>query len=255
MNALESGQSALLTQFRDFYREVIRLKQMVKSGTWVAAPTRGTEEGPDRAMAATAVWQRLLSVLEQQALAARLGAWEYGSEVFKEAQYIMAALADEIFVHLEWGGKETWNANLLEAKLFGSHVAGTQFFQRLDRLLQNRDPVYTELAAVYLMALSLGFRGKFWGLDDRGQLNHYRRLLFSFIFRRDPDLLNASKRLFPEAYAYTLEEESGRRLPDPRKWIVMVVLLLVVMGVLSHVVWNHLTADLDRVVQQIFGLR
>lgn len=254
MNATHSGTSLLLNQFRDFYREVIRLKHMVQSGTWAFSPAQAAAE-EDGTRAAATVWQQLLTMLERQTLASGPGAWEYRSEFYNEAQYIMAALADETFLHLEWEGREAWNANLLEARLFRSHAAGELFFQRLERLLQTRDPVYTELAAVYLMALALGFRGKFWGVDDPGQLAHYRRQLFSFIFRRSPDLLNETKRLFPEAYAYTLEEGGARRLPDPRKWLVMVAVLVVLGGVFSHIVWQHLTADLESVVHQILILR
>jgi hypothetical protein len=32
-----------------------------------------------------------------------------------EAQYAMAAFADEVFIHLDWEGKRTWTSNLLES--------------------------------------------------------------------------------------------------------------------------------------------
>ena len=113
--------------------------------------------------------------------------------VIAEAQYVMAALADDVFIHLNWEGKHAWTSNLLEAALFGSHTAGEKVFEKLDRLLRDRDPADRSLAAVYLNALSLGFRGKYYGVNDHGRLRRYRNELFAFIFRQPADLVNDAK--------------------------------------------------------------
>src|SRR5580658_64213 len=147
----------LLIQFREFYREVARLKRMVAyaapvssaeeliftSAAATAIGTRGSiatlpAPGPSEASpAVTGVWQQLVSLLERQSLeAGQGGAFAY--EVYREAQYVMAALADEIFLHLDWEGRSRWT--LLESELFHSHAAGEVFFQRVEDLLRQRDP-------------------------------------------------------------------------------------------------------------------
>src|ERR1044072_2317156 len=269
----EYGDTFLLAPFREFYREVIRLRRMVVTGAWAgasnAAPATaespegeavdlkspagtwvyfpdvipepetgaawvsppggaqapwenthaqegnvpappaangngsgnngGTQLAPtDDMRASTFVWQRLVSLFERQEAQAWRYGGTYGAEFYKEAQYVMVALADEIFLNAEWEGHRSSVSNLLESKIFRTHVAGELFFQRLDRMLVERDPVYRDLAAVYLMALSLGFRGKYRGRDDRGQLERYRRQLFHFVFRREPELENESRHVFPE---------------------------------------------------------
>jgi type VI secretion system protein ImpK len=255
MHAMEYSDSFLLSQFREFYSEVVRLKQMVHSGTWVYSSDEEetAEEHQSPLRATTAVWQRLLTTLEQQALLAGRRGGEYGAMLYKEAQYVMAALADEIFIHLDWEGREAWKAHLLETKLFDSHNAGEHIFDKIEHLLLEHDPVYRELAKVYLMVLALDFQGKFRGTDDGEKIDHYRRQLFAFISRRQPNLLNASRPLFPEAYSHTLDSGQARKLPDARKWFALLAGVLLVWIVLSSGLWKHLTAELQSVINQING--
>lgn len=308
----EYGDTFLLAPFREFYREVIRLRQMVVTGTWASAagappaaapatvevpegetadlktpagtwvyfpdvipeseggasldaawvspqggaqaswenaPTHAgngsngnTQLAPNDGMrASTFVWQRLVSLFERQEAQAWRYGGTYGAEFYKEAQYVMVALADEIFLNTEWEGHRTWVSNLLESKIFRTHAAGERFFQRLDRLLVERDPVYRDLAAVYLMALSLGFRGKYRERDDRGQLEYYRRQLFNFVFRREPDLDSPTRQMFPEAYYHTLRDETKRKLQNPRAWLILLCAVVVAYVALTHAIWSKLT--------------
>ncbi|HYE89568.1 MAG TPA: hypothetical protein VEA38_01055, partial [Terriglobales bacterium] len=96
--------SFLLAQFREFYREVIRLKQSVQGGTWHAAPAPAPD-GPAPAgetpQVGARIWQRLVSILETQALTAGRSTGAYGAELYRDAQYVMAALADEVFLNTE----------------------------------------------------------------------------------------------------------------------------------------------------------
>jgi type VI secretion system protein ImpK len=324
----EYGDTFLLAPFREFYREVIRLRRMVVTGAWAAAvpavpaaaegvegaegedlktpagtwvyfpdviPEAETQSSPARGAswvsppsgaaapwetnaphegngskssgangnggsqlapsdglrASTFVWQRLVSLFERQEAQAWRYGGTYGAEFYKDAQYVMVALADEIFLNTEWEGHRSWVSNLLESKIFRTHVAGEFFFQRLDRLLVERDPVYRDLAAVYLMALSLGFRGKYRGRDDRGQLDRYRQQLFQFVFRREPDLDSQTRQMFPETYYHTLRDETKRRLPNPRAWIILLCAVVIAYVALTHGIWVKLTGRLFEVNQQI----
>jgi type IV/VI secretion system ImpK/VasF family protein len=248
--------SYLLTQFREFYREVARLKRTVayapplsaaeevvfaaQSAAAGAGGGGGTSLVPrtvEASPAVTGVWQQLLSVLERQALeAGQGGAFAY--EVYREAQYVMAALADEIFLHLEWEGKSSWP--LLESRLFQSHIAGEEVFNRIDRLLQRRDPFYLDLAAVYFMALSLGFEGKYRGADDLDP-REYRRQLFRMIYRRDPKLFTATAPLFPQTYQNTLDKSEVKKLPAQWVWVWLIAAVLVLWIGASEYSWASAT--------------
>ena len=308
----EYGDSFLLGPFREFYAEIISLKQLIGAGAWVSPPAdasapaaldgkqleTGTwvyfpdviaedvpediatitahnwtsEEGTtaltragggaavgfpekpqpsDTLRLSTQVWHRLISLFQRQAVSAWKYGGPYGAEFYKEAQYVMVALADEVFLHTEWEGQKAWVSNLLESRIFKTHAAGEIFFDKVDRLLQGQNPVYRDLAAVYLMALSLGFKGKYYGTDDRGQLAGYRRQLFSFICRRDPALDDESRHVFPEAYYHNVREESQKKLSDPRKWIVVLCLSIIVYVAATQLLWSQLTQDVNAVNKNI----
>lgn len=207
----------------------------------------GLLQPSDSFRVSTVVWHRLVTLFQRQALAAWKNGGSYGAEFYKEAQYVMVALADEIFLHMEWEGQRAWITNLLEAKIFRTHGAGQFFFEKLDRLLREQNPIYKDLAAVYLMALSLGFKGKYYGMDDRGKLARYRQQLFTFICGREPDLDDEARYLFPEAYYHNVREESQRKLSDPRIWIVVLGLVIVLYTAATHAFWIQFTQELNTV--------
>jgi len=245
------GKTFLLHQFGAFYSEVVRLKRVVATNAWLAPAAQIADEATARTRAVTAVWQRLLTLLEQQELAVGRHGGEYGAMFYKEAQYVMAALADETFLHLDWVGKADWQAHLLEAKLFDSQSAGEVLFQKIERLVHSGDPVYTDLATVYLTALGLGFQGKFRGSDDGGQLADYRRRLYAFIAHCEPELLQAAQPLFPAAYAHTLVVGKARRLPTAHRWWVLLACTVLLLGGISHVLWVQFSTDLRQTITPI----
>ena len=282
------GRSFLATQFLEFYSEVVRLKHFVVDtarsapvdaaafDAAVAAPAedpavddeardllapfqeahtrlQDTLAGDDREppQKASSIHARLLALLEQQSLDARRSGGEYGASYYKDAQYVMAALADEIFLNLDWEGRDAWRPLLLEHRLFGTKMAGERFFEKLDRLLLDRDPVYADMAMVYFLALALGFSGKYRETEDMGKLAFYRRELFAFIYHRKPDLNAVDKRLFPDAYAHTVEKAEAKKLPHIRVWAFILAGVCLAYLALSQLMWANMTADLDAILGQI----
>lgn len=251
-----SGETYLMAQFQEFYSELVRLKWRIGHDEWLVLTG---DEKPDvvAETSPNAVWQVLLTLLERQALESRRGGGDFAAEIYAQAQYVMAALADEIFLNLDWPGQEAWRSNLLEAKLFQSHTAGDVIFERLDELLLATDPVYFELARIYLAAVALGFQGKYRGQDNADlELAAYRRRLLAFITQREPTALEGRERFFPEAYAHTLDRSEGRELPYLRRWVLAFVVLVAVWILASHLAWWELTRDLwpllDRIVPAAF---
>ena len=307
MNANQSNESFLLTQFREFYTEIIRLKRLIKDSeiptieapapepasngngngdghavdgevtgklpvidpallqTWsgsekiTSLAVRGTidttlEPSPEQSKLALLVWQNLIALFRRNAVQILRVAGKPTDNYF-EAQYVMAAFADDVFIHLDWEGKRAWTSNLLEAALFQSHVAGEMFFDKLDRLLRDRDPADKSLAAVYLTALSLGFRGKYHGLNDHGKLRRYRQELFAFVFRHPQDLKGDNKIAFPDSYVKNLRKEKKRKLVNPRVWLMVLGFVVATYFVVSHGMWMSLTSRLERANQQIVDVQ
>src|SRR5204863_4757031 len=144
----------LIDKFQQFYGEVLRLRGRVAEGSWVF---QGDAAASEPRESPSGVWRKLVGLLERQSLDAGREGGDFGLEVYRRAQYAMAALADEIFINLDWVGRDAWREHLLEARLFGSHRAGEELFERIDNLLRDHDSLYGELARIYLMVLALGF--------------------------------------------------------------------------------------------------
>jgi type VI secretion system protein ImpK len=249
MNIPGVRESFLLAQFRKFYAEIARLKGQIQTPAAAPAPEPGQasretplEPSPE------AIQQALLSAIERQALEAERSGGAFAYEVYREAQYVFAALADEVFLNLDWAGSKTWP--LLESQLFQSHQAGELFFEKLDLLLTKRDRAYQDLAAVFFMALALGFKGKYRGADE-SRLDRYRQELFLMIFQQRPHLLEEDVSLFPQSYLHTLREGSRKRLPDPRNWVALIPAVLLLWLLLSTLLWNHATKNIDLTLRRI----
>ena len=252
MIATDEGSSVLLLQFRDFYTELIKLKRLVRSGAPLGAS--GSPENPEGERAATVIAERLTAIMEQQSLVAGRRGSDY-TGFYQQAEYVMAALADEILLHhLDWSGKDAWNTHLMEYRLFRTRIAGEEFFKRLDRLLQTPDPMYKDLATVYLLAIMLGFRGKYWASNDSGKIDFYRRQLFIFIFHGQPELRKETKKLFPEAYLHTVEEGTSRKVPQVKIWYFLLAALIVIYIFVSRSIWLNSTSELDATTTRIEAL-
>jgi type VI secretion system protein ImpK len=235
--------SLLLAQFREFYQELARLKSVAINP--VGSLSQLVQGEPrDPVVQTEDIWQRLLSLLEAQAERASRSGGAFGFEVYREAQYVMAALADEFFLNENWRGKTNWP--LLETRLFRSSGAGETFFKKLDLLLLQRDPVYVDLAAVYFFALSLGFQGKYRGNDQANAVDRYRRQLFAMIFRSNPELLRGNRRLFRQNYSHTLAEGKAGKLPHPRTWFLVLAAILIVWVALSHSLFMQVTTPIEQ---------
>jgi len=275
-------RGAFVGQFRDFYTELASVRDRVMGGAAQASAQQTTEVttalGPilaidDEQEAETAeeevpsetppealpiqntlvveAQQRLQALLEGQALDAGRRGGEYGVLFYRESQYVMAALADEVFVTTKWPGQEAWKQDLLETRLFGTYSAGQQFFQRLDKLLEGNERAHAELGLIYLLALSFGFRGKYRGADADHILDQYRRRLFSFVYRRQPGLLDSGRQLCAETYEHTLGEATGRLLPSPIRWFFIFGVTALIYLVAQHFVWDHLTNDLETLLNRV----
>ncbi|NJL58396.1 MAG: DotU family type IV/VI secretion system protein [Desulfobacteraceae bacterium] len=250
MTDTQIGNSFLLEKFREFYAEVMVQKKIVRSGTELSS----APDSPAECRYSYPIRSRLLNVLDRQIPEARRQGGEYGMNYYKEAQYVMAALADEIFLSMDWKGREEWKSALLEFELFGTYMAGELLFQKADSLLKERDPARTEMASVYLLAISLGFRGKFGDKDDGGKLDSYRRQLYAFIFQKNPELSGAdSRKLFPESYAYTLTQGDEKKLPHLKIWIWLLIGLIALFLIVSSGIWAYYTDDLRQVVNNIIS--
>ncbi len=118
--------------------------------------------------------------------------------LYKEATYPLVALTDEILLDTPWSGRDDWEVELLELHYFSTAVAGEEFFQRLTNLEAYDD----QLAEIYFLCLSLGFRGAYRSRpDERKQM---QQMLYSRLPQR---IAKKSEAICPGVYDHNVERD------------------------------------------------
>lgn len=240
MNAAQLSRSTLLTKLRGFYAVVVRLKQEIE---------RGEED-----VSVERVQGELRSYMDEQLRAE--GGDDVGYHLYDELKYVMVAIADDAFLHLDvqWPGRAKWLANPLEKQIFGTQTVGGAFFQHIDELLATRDKSKEEIATAYLIALLMGFKGRFRGRDE-GELASYRERLAYFVSLGQRGSVDESKPVFPDAYAHTVKKEPTEMLPDSRRYVRLLALVLIGYLGVAHLLWHMRTDDIRKVVGELSEIK
>ncbi|MDQ1812076.1 DotU family type IV/VI secretion system protein [Massilia sp. CCM 9210] len=229
----------LLGHFSEFYEEVASIKQSFLDGTLLSSLALGDEAPPSHPSdVAARVAGGLLAILARQSRQVQSHASAMEAQAYACAQYAMAALADEIFVlELAWNARDAWLDTLLESRLFGSRCAGQQLFDQIDHVLANRErsTLQSDLAAVYLLTLQLGFRGIHRGPSGAQLVQSYREQLFRLVNGARAGAENDLA--CPQAYQHVLVGKTDARLAPLAPWIAMARLGTIGYAVLSSAGW------------------
>jgi type VI secretion system protein ImpK len=244
---------------RAFVGELIRLEDEL-SGR-LAARTAGDGDAADGANPhgqAERVQRRLTALLDSYAHKLR----ESGSGLyFAEADYALSALADELLLHaIDWPGAELWREHLLERARFGTEAAGDRLFERIDALRAQPDPTSSELAAVYLTVLAMGFQGRYRHADSTGAVSvsppspadagfeadplaQRRQQLFQIACLSDPALGDPQAPLVGQAPPL----DAGRpgRLPGLRRWTAVLAAVIVGYLLIGQGIWSVTTQPVE----------
>ena len=229
--------------FHEFHSEVVSLKREIFR---VDPPPPEPEE----------VKSRLVTLFNRQSNDALHRLADHEQPSFRDAQYVMVAMADEVFLRLDWKGHDFWTRRPLEAEEpFGSHDAGERIFTRIDDIVRKREAVPVELLSVYLAALALDFQGKYRfspeGSAGAKEPARYRRDLAKQLDQADESTVRPATELCPEAYDETLPGAGRQGLPTLR--VVLLVLLIIVLCWLfiGLSLWYYQTLDVSDQIGRI----
>jgi type VI secretion system protein ImpK len=253
-----AADGALMAYFRAFYADLMTTREALESGRTLpggivsaTSEVQQSIEGAAVEVSAATVAAGLANILEQQALEVARQGGALAAERYQEAQYVMAALADELFLHeIQWAGGAHWAEHLLERRLFGTYDAGQQVFRRAAAILDERGHSDRELAMVYFSALGLRFMGQHRGAANPIELEGLKRSLYRLIFGAAPGLDAADRRVSPAAYAHTLRNGSRRDLPTLGRWLKVGLVVGGVLLLISHLVFSDAVRNLDRELQR-----
>lgn len=229
----------LLARFAEFFEAVEGSKLAIAEGRLGALLAVGDElPSSDSGELAARLSARLSAVLRTQEKDVARNGTPAEIEAHRKAMYIMAALTDEVFIlELDWAGRDAWIDVLLEYKLFHSRNAGIRFFDMANALLdpQLPDPLQVDLAAVMVMALQLGFKGRYRGARDDSELHVLRNRLFRLVEREHSG--RGMDTAFPQALQQLQAGGTPERLAPLSPWYTGAVVLLIAYLAISSVMW------------------
>jgi type VI secretion system protein ImpK len=253
MNRLTLSPEALgaMRQFQTFYRDLFDIKECIAAQRWNdlggASPLDGAVM--PAGAAARAVFARLYRAIAGQGFGVR--GRDRGNGASVDVGYVMTAIADEALLHgPAWPGQETWPATLLEEALYGSRIAGERIFRTAHELAagQLSRPA---LAISILLGLILGFRGRYYGIDDRGEIAALKEQLFGVIFHLPYPAQIDFQTLLSTGTAHPLNQASPRALPPLRPWAMAILVMLAAYLALSHLLWWQAVSPILSLAQQI----
>ena len=233
----------LVAELLAFHRELLRHRAAVEAAVGLpdpAAVAGGAGEG-----SAANILSQLEDFLRRRSELARRRLTDLELLVWREAQYVMAGLADDLFLHeIQWPGREAWRQDVLEFRLFGTRVAGERFFENIKSIVQGRGRREMELAPVYLLAIGLGFRGQNRAPGDAAVLDNYAAELFHAIRGRRPDSAEATHVLVKEGYANVAAGLGQRRRWPALSWPLVTAVAVLAFFLLSSLMWLGMTGGL-----------
>lgn len=232
--ALGPQEELAAEQFRSFYAQLVAIRDAIN-----AAPAQPAEGS---AAPAGAVRQPTPDTVRGQ-LARIIADFGYHPDANEtlgmvDPGYVMAAVADEVLLVQcpHWSGQSVWIDEPLEFRLYGSRLAGDRVFDALDELVR-RDRADPRTAMVILLALLSGFRGRFEGRADHGEIWRRQQALYELVCRQPYVADDSGPYNLPDVSGMTLTGESLRPLPRLWPWILALVAVLLAYLPVSHLIW------------------
>lgn len=232
---LPADAALALRHFRLFCQDLFAVRAALRNGAFEALM-----RGSVAANAAGTLEERL-SLAVRLRLREAIAGKGYGAPPSADGQvdpgYVYAALADAMLLSdLSWPGRALWLATPLELVMYRSRIAGDRIFQTAEQLLRRRAPDSGALAITILLALSIGYRGRYLGLADGGEIERLRARLFDFVFKGAPVSLASVTGLCVGGET-PLVPYGGAFLPVARPWIRAIIGLVILYLAVSRLVW------------------
>ena len=193
----------------------------------------------------------LIAELEVRGKDFSLYGGEYGARLYQRVIYVFAAFADEIMLANQWNGRDIWLKNPLEVRLFGSQSAGDDIFLDIENGLADYEIGKRDLARTYLMALNLGFKGRYKDTPSEEVINSHKSALFLLINDRDASREEAGKIFLGNVYQYNQTGGAPKLMPYLRPWLVSIAFVVILYIIASHLIWSSKVADLEAYVQSL----
>lgn len=179
--------------------------------------------------------QQLLAYLSQAQQQAKKDG--IADEQIDTSLFAVIAWIDESVMGSNGLDVTAWSRFPLQRKFFGMSRAGVDFFVRLNQLGEQDESV----REVFLLCLSLGFKGCYADDSKRHQLNEIKSNLLKQVIG-DAPILTADEYIFPELY-----RKSEIPLPEkrwrPTRFQVLLMLIPCCLILLLYLVFDAVLAS------------
>lgn len=249
--SFRASESVVVHGFQAFYYELLRQKE--KALSMFFSPVKdGENESENNEVEGyvVGIQKKLISIIEN--VGAMIHAKSRINPQFVgDAKYIMAVLADEVFLNLQWEGAKFWRYTLLEKQIFQTEIAGDKFFTMLDEIVTDFNN--EEIAFLYLMALSLGFKGRYRDIENSDEhIGWYKDRLYSILNMKTARLYFPGRsHMIESCYDCTYTENNNFQLPDYRFWTYCVLAVVFAYILISYFVWANITDGICEILSKI----
>ena len=257
----KASESAVVHGFQAFYYELLRQKEKALSLFFSPTPVLSEEDAeahPSESSAqdtevegnVVSIQKKLITIIENitNTIFAKS---RINPRFVSDIKYIMTVFADEVFLNLQWEGAKFWCYTLLEKQLFQTEIAGDKFFSMLDEIISDFNN--SEMAFIYLMTLSLGFKGRYRDMENSDEnIGWYKERLYSILNTKSARLYFPGRsHMIESCYEHTYIENDDTQLPDYRFWTYCVLSVLFAYILISWFVWAGITNDIDEILSKI----
>lgn len=145
-------------------------------------------------------WEGLKSEISKSLGKSKMAALRagYTVEVCNQALFPVIAFIDETILTSTWESRSIWKTHSLQKEFFETSNAGHEFYEKLNQL--NRQGDDRSVREIYLLCLSLGFKGKFYKAEDRPKIEEIKVFNLSLLLPKDANNIFEKSTLFNDAY-------------------------------------------------------
>ena len=142
---------------------------------------------------------------------------------------------------ISWHGRSLWSSHLLEMRFFSTRASGDTFFENCQKILVHHDEKHKELASIYHLCLTAGFRGKYFNSEYDEDINRIKTDLYNFFTGEKKDIKELSEiALLPSGY---VENNSKNILMKSysvfNKLLFANLIIIITFIIIAYFVWFH----------------
>jgi len=173
----------------------------------------------------------------------------HNSDTFNAGKIAVVAFIDETLLCSSWPNKSAWQKMPLQRKYFDTTNIGAEFYDHLNKLSKHGPD--KEVREVFSLCLGLGFKGKYFSLDDRPKYEEIKAFNLGVLLP-DEAKENIDKTiLFPLAYGEAALKGKSSFIPRLNVLPVVIGVPLGVFLVTAAIYHFMMGSQLDAIISAV----